>query len=197
MHVGGPAYPQRYPTVPHVHRILQEMRDNTILAALSIAAILVGGYLVFYGKTVTPSSATAAAPESVVAVAPVPFIKLVDGQRANVTSRVNYLLVDNDQLNSLWQKLGASSTEPTVDFDTNEVLAVFAGPEPSAGYDISVSGVEDRSGTRTVHIVFQEPGPGCMSAQSLTHPFELVAVPKSDRPVKLTHTYATSTVPCQ
>lgn len=171
------------------------MRDSTILIGLSLASIFVGGYLIFYGHTVTPSGAAVATTDSVAAT--VSFVKLADGQDAGVHERVNYLLVAPDQLDSLWKEIGASSTEPFVDFKKDTVLAVFAGTEPTAGYGIGVSGIEDQAGVRTVHISIQMPGSGCMAAETITHPFELVTVPKSSVPVELAHTYATSTVPCQ
>ena len=170
------------------------MRDSTILVGLSIAAILVGGYLIFYSQTTTSASATATN-ESV--VTQVPFMKLADGQHAKIPQRVNYMLENKSQLDSLWRSVGASSTEPTVDFEANNVLAIFAGAEPNAGYGVAVSGIEDKSGIRTVNILFQRPGAGCAPAQVVTHPFELVAVPKSTGQMQLTHIYATSTVSCQ
>ena len=172
------------------------MRDRMILIGLSLAALIIGGYLIFYGSAVTPSSATAAGSESA-AVASVPVTVLTEGKQANISKRVNYVLVAKDQLDALWKRMNASSTEPNVDFQANDVLAVFAGAEPSAAYSVSVSGVEDQAAVRVVNILFQEPGPGCTTSHAVAHPFELVSVPKSAQPLQLTHSYATSTVPCK
>jgi len=172
------------------------MRDRTILVGLSLAALLVNACLLFYNITRTSSSVTAAGSESA-AVASVPVTVLTKGQQANVSKRVNYVLVDKGQLDSLWKSMNASSTEPNVDFQANDVLAIFAGAEPSAGYSVTVSGVEDNAAVRMVHILFQEPGPGCTTSKATVHPFELVSVPKSAQPLQLAHSYATSTVSCK
>lgn len=173
------------------------MRDSTILVGLSLASVFVGGYLIFYGQRAAPAGMVDATGQPAAVVAPVPVITLASGELSSVDARVNYLVVAKNQLDALWKNVDASSSEPKIDFNTHEVLAIFAGPEPSTGYAVSVSGVEDQSGVRTVHILLTQPGSGCADVHATVHPFELVAVPKTSVGIALTHTFATTTISCK
>lgn len=64
-----------------------------------------------------------------------------------------------------------------VDFATQMVLAAFQGQHPTAGYQIEITAVD---ASYQVVVEATEPAEGCITAQVLTAPFHVVAVPRSD-----------------
>ena len=68
---------------------------------------------------------------------------------------------------------------PEVDFRRHVLVAAFLGQRMTGGYAVQISGVKETR--RRLHLEFAEirPGPGCLVSQELTHPYLLVAVPRS------------------
>ncbi len=74
---------------------------------------------------------------------------------------------------------------PTVDFNVNMVLAVFAGNRPSGCYSMEIKNVVLDSAGITVNYhesVFT--GDGVICVASITYPSHIVSVPASTAPVR-------------
>jgi hypothetical protein len=74
---------------------------------------------------------------------------------------------------------------PQIDFARQEVYLVAAGPRSSTGYDLRVVRVEDQSERVVVVVHEQTPSLGDPVEARVTYPFRLIALPRSDKPVKL------------
>jgi len=74
---------------------------------------------------------------------------------------------------------------PAVDFSRQEVYLVAAGPRSSTGYDLRVVRVEDQGGRIVVVVHERTPSLGDPVTARVTYPFRLIALPRSDKPVKL------------
>ena len=170
------------------------MRDTLILIALGLAAIVVGALVYFLGGGSTSVSQTAAAPESATSMTSVPVAALAVGTQSLVTTPTNFLITSQSELERLWGMTDASGQVPQVDFRTHSVLAVFAGQEPTAGYSIAVSKVDDSLSERVVTITLTRPGGSCVVGQVATAPYELVSVASTTLP--LTHATVESTASC-
>ncbi|MFA6415038.1 MAG: protease complex subunit PrcB family protein [Candidatus Paceibacterota bacterium] len=125
-----------------------------------------------------------------VAQAAVPFTTLAQGDRSKVARRTNYLITSRDQLSELWKMLDTTTKPPSIDFTTEAVIAVFAGEEPTAGHAIAVSKIED-SQKRIVLVSVYAPGEGCMTAETITTPYQVLKVPRTD----LSYTHSDAVVP--
>jgi hypothetical protein len=73
---------------------------------------------------------------------------------------------------------------PTVDFNANAVIAVFAGQRPSSGWTVDIirAELEDvaaRRGSRPLTVVYRVTGPLGPAQDVLTSPFHIVQVPKA------------------
>ena len=81
-----------------------------------------------------------------------------------------------DEFDARWADAGGQDAPSLtgVDFGSQIVLAVLQGQQPTAGYNIEITGV---AADHTVTYVRSEPAEGCMTAQVLTAPFHVVAVP--------------------
>jgi hypothetical protein len=159
---------------------------RSMLTLIALAAIILFSAL-WYGFT------PAKAPQSTGQVTSVAFTELAKGEQSSVSTRENYLITTPEQLKALWDLLNTSTPLPSVDFDTSQVIAVFAGKEPSAGYTITVTKVADAS-LRMVTIQTATPGPSCTAAQVVTTPYQVLLLPKT--PLTLTHEDTATTTSC-
>lgn len=166
------------------------MRGTPLVVAVALIAVVVGAYLFMRGNFSADSFPPA---ESQQSAATVPFTKLAEGSRSTVSRRVNYFITSASQLSELWEMVDATSTPPTIDFEKEAVIAVFAGERPTTGYAISVAKVED-SEARLVSIKIVEPDDRCIVGQSRTAPYEIVAVPATGLP--LAHDDISATASC-
>lgn len=74
---------------------------------------------------------------------------------------------------------------PHIDFARQSAYLVAAGPRSSTGYVLRIVRVEDRGGETVVVVREQTPSLGDPVAARVTYPFRLIALPRTDEPVKL------------
>lgn len=166
------------------------MKDLLIIFGVIVAAIAVGAVLFFYG----PASFRMALGNHQTPV--INFRLLKEGTDATAMDvRANYEIKDGSELNQLWGYLGATpGTAPNIDFTKEEVLAIFDGTHTTGGFRITVSGITDANGTRTVHVSRIAPGMNCAMPSVITGPYQIIAVPKST--LALTHDDVSITQNC-
>lgn len=171
------------------------MRHMLIVLGISLAAIVVGAGLYFYGPSElreTPVlNGTEASALSADQAVPVSFAVLAEGTNASsVSERKNFAVYTEEDFARLWAMAYGTDggTMPSIDFDTQYVIGVFAGEKSSGGHTIEVASVTDASSIRTVSMALTRPGEGCMVSQALTSPFQLISVPVSDRELARTET---------
>jgi len=171
------------------------MRNHLIVGGAILAAIIIGILVFLYGSTNAPTipSSMATENQSAVSAVTVPFTKLAQGKKSTIEDRVNYLITSPSELGELWKMIDATSTPPKIDFKKDAVIAVFSGQEPTTGYAISVTEIEDAD-ARKVSITLTKPSDGCMLAQVITAPYEIVTVPVTALP--LTHEDIATTTNC-
>ena len=75
---------------------------------------------------------------------------------------------------------------PVVDFTKSMVLGVFLGSRNTAGYRVTIAGIERSSATVGVTYREERPGGRDMLAQVITFPHHLVRVERIDGEVKFT-----------
>ena len=168
------------------------MRDTLIVIGLALVAIVIGVFMFLYGQgtfSSTPPAAVSYTPPAVT----VPFTQLAQGEHSTVSTRANYLITSKSELADLWAMVDARGQVPAVDFTTNSVIAVFAGKEPTAGYTIAVSKIQDAS-TREVIVTLSAPGGSCVLAQKATAPYQIIELPKTS--LNLTHQDLLTTTSC-
>jgi len=85
---------------------------------------------------------------------------------------------------TLWKSHAADRKMPEVDLAGNMVVGIFLGSRPTAGYSAEIVSAQPESGALIVKYKETRPRPDMITAQMLTSPFHLVAVPKFDGPVR-------------
>jgi hypothetical protein len=88
---------------------------------------------------------------------------------------------------ALWNDHAPTEKLPAVDFARDMVVGIFLGTKPSAGHDVEIVGVRTQEKELIVEYVQKQPGRGTLTAQILTEPFHLVAVPRHAGAVRFMH----------
>ena len=177
------------------------MRDLLIILGMCVGAVVIGAWLYLYGPgefMSTPPKAT----ENVRAEATAPLGKAVEfsvltyGAKATgMTERKNYAVYNKEEYARIWKLTGSTEKMPAVDFTEGYVIAVFAGTRATGGYAISVEKVTDTEGARSVSLLIEKPGVGCITTQAITSPYQIIRVPYVD--ASLSHVDTERDVPCE
>jgi len=80
-------------------------------------------------------------------------------------------------LASLYKELGWSNV-PMVDFNKNNVVALFMGQKTTGGYSINVRKISVDGDTTTVYVKTTEPEG--MATMALTAPYTITIIPKTN-----------------
>lgn len=164
------------------------MKDILVIAGLALAAVALGGTLLFFGSNGEESAPLSESGR------PVLLETLDEGTSSEVTMRVNYLISSEDQLTQLWRMVDSQKPIPVVDFDQYSVVAVFAGSVPTSGHAIAVSRIADMDTARMVEIVLTNPSASCAPIAGEFAPYQVVQVRKTD--LLYTHKDTEETVSC-
>jgi hypothetical protein len=74
---------------------------------------------------------------------------------------------------------------PNIDFNRQEIYLVGAGPRSSTGYELEVVRVRDQGDHIVVVVHERTPSLGDPVQARVTYPFVMIALPRSEKPVKL------------
>ncbi|MDB5237332.1 MAG: hypothetical protein JWL88_434 [Parcubacteria group bacterium] len=172
-------------------RYTSSMKDLLMIFGTIVVVIVAGVLLFFYGPASLRTAFGNKTPASI------SFLPLKEGTDAvGMTDRTNYVIKNGTELNELWGYINAApGTTPNIDFSKEDVLAIFDGTHTTGGYRIEVTGITQAAGGRTVHVSRIAPGANCMTAASITGPYEIVAVPKSNLPLEHVDTTVTQDCP--
>lgn len=112
------------------------------------------------------------------------FTTVAKGDASGQLTRRQVAVRTMAEWQALWKEHAPTEKLPAVDFNSRMVVGVFLGSKPSTGYQVEIVGVQTEGETLLVNYLERQPGRGMLSAQILTEPFHLVAVPKHGGPVK-------------
>jgi hypothetical protein len=101
------------------------------------------------------------------------------GDQSNVDDARQVLVRTDAEWTKLWQQHASGRPRPAVDFSKEMVVGVFMGSRPNAGFSTAIVSATAGNGVLIVRYTETTPAPGRVSAQVLTFPFHLVAIPKA------------------
>ena len=108
------------------------------------------------------------------------------------------VIADRSEFMSFWESLHRNMSPlpplPSVDFAHSDVVAVVDMVRPTGGYSIEVKEVQEGMDGIWLTIIRSKPGEGCITTQSLTQPYHLVAIRKSGK--RCIPSYVDVTYPC-
>ncbi len=102
------------------------------------------------------------------------------GDQSNIDDGKQVLVRTEAEWAKLWQAHSPDHPRPAVDFSKEMVVGVFMGSRPNAGFSTGIVSTTAANGALIVRYTETKPGPGAVSAQILTFPYHLVAIPKAD-----------------
>ena len=108
-----------------------------------------------------------------------PTFRVVEAGTRSLIDRPRQAVVRTDaEWQQLWRDHAGDHALPPVDFSREMIVALFLGTRPTAGYAVDVIAVREDAGGLVVECRETKPGPGRITAQVLTMPFVIAAVPK-------------------
>ena len=102
------------------------------------------------------------------------------GDQSNIESAKQVLVRTEAELRKLWQEHAPDRPMPTVEFSREMVVGVFMGSRPNAGFSTAIVSATAANGALMVRYSENKPVSGAVTAQILTFPYHLVAIPKAD-----------------
>jgi hypothetical protein len=100
------------------------------------------------------------------------------GVRSGIDAPEQVVVHTTQEWTELWRRHGSSRPLPPVDFDREMVVAVFAGTRPTAGYAVTITAARAQGDGLVVEYAVKAPSPGSMTAQVLTSPYAIAALPR-------------------
>jgi len=121
------------------------------------------------------------------ALASVPFTTISHSEQSGVEDARQVVVRTAEEWKALWKEHAPGRPMPAVDFTKSMIMGVFLGSRNTAGYRVTITGIERDGGTLAVTYREARPRPGEMLAQVLTFPHHLVRVERIEGEVKFTH----------
>lgn len=115
------------------------------------------------------------------------FQLIANGTNAENVERGNYVITRSTDWKNLWTKINYYSSPipalPEVNFSKEMVVALFSGRRYSSGYSIEVYDIQEKTNTIVVFVKEYSPGSNCIVAQSVTYPFQIIRIPRSEKEI--------------
>ena len=102
------------------------------------------------------------------------------GDQSNVEDAKQVLVRTDAEWAKLWQQHSPDRPRPAIDFSKEMVVGVFMGSRPNAGFSTAVTMTTSANGALIVKYTETVPPRDALTAQVLTFPYHLVAIPKVD-----------------
>jgi len=102
------------------------------------------------------------------------------GDLSNVESAKQVLVRTEAEWTQLYRQHNFDKPAPKIDFSREMIVAVFMGSRPTSGFSTAVVSALAANGALLVRYTESVPPSGGVTAQVLTFPFHIVAIPKSD-----------------
>jgi hypothetical protein len=105
---------------------------------------------------------------------------IAKGDQSNIESSTQVLVRNEGEWAALWRRHATGRDQPSVDFTKEMVAGVFMGSRPSAGFSTAIITSMEVKSVLVVRYTETLPPPGAITAQVLTFPYHLVAIPRAD-----------------
>lgn len=157
---------------------------NISMKLLPITAVF--GVVICLQGCISASSATGDSP-----MAPASFTVLVTSPDGQADRRKLEIIRSQQDFNAAYHEvLPDAGLAPSVDFNQSIVIGAYLGTQSTGGYSIAVETVNVTESYVEVNVKSTAPGSTCITSQSLTSPFQFVAIAKTTKPVIFKESYA-------
>ena len=101
------------------------------------------------------------------------------GDQSNIDDAKQVVVRDAAAWRALWQQHAPDRLLPPVDFSKESVVAMFMGSRNTAGFSVAILSVTEGGGALIVKYRETRPQAGGVTAQIITFPYDIVAIPKA------------------
>jgi hypothetical protein len=114
------------------------------------------------------------------AVEQVPFFNIDKGFRSGLRERKFVVIKTANEWTELWNSHVSGSippkAPPSIDFQTEMIVAVFSGEKMTGGYDVEIIKIEEARQKRVLSVTIRDSKPpsDALVSQALTQPFHIV-----------------------
>jgi hypothetical protein len=111
---------------------------------------------------------------------------VAQGQQSGVEEERQVVASTSEAFVALWRDHATPAAPlPAVDFTREAVVGLFLGTRPTAGYRVDVASVRRTADAVVVQFRERRPPADVLTAQVLTAPYILVAIPASTAPIRV------------
>jgi len=157
---------------PYVETLAMRNGNWTMLvvAALFGSAMMFTGCKSNGGDAVSDDAATMPLAEPVEVV----------GQQGGSSSALDSIGAMLIRTQAEYDALGDAEIYPDVNFDENDLVIVTLGEQPTGGYAVEISGVQQVGDELAVSGTATTPAADAVVTQALTYPYDAVVIPNTD-----------------
>ena len=116
--------------------------------------------------------------------APAAMRTVARGDQSFIESERQVVARSSAEWNAVWRQHDPDRPAPAVDFSKEMVVGVFLGSRNTGGYSVEVVSATVEQDALIVRYRQRTPSPDAITAQIITMPFHLVAIPKTAVEVK-------------
>lgn len=111
---------------------------------------------------------------------PAPAPRTIEkGDISHIDHATQVLVRTPEEWSALWRRHARDRPMPPVDFSREMVVGVFMGSRPNAGFSTTILTTMEVKGVLVVRYKETVPPPGALTAQIITAPYHLIAIPKA------------------
>jgi len=107
-----------------------------------------------------------------------PMTTIAKGVQSGVESAREVVARTETEWQALWREHAPNQPAPAVDFTRDMVVGVFMGSRPTGGFSVQITATRQDRGSLIVEYRETRPGRGTITAQVITAPFHLAAIPQ-------------------
>ena len=104
---------------------------------------------------------------------------LGQGDRTQIMSAREVVVRTPGEWDALWRAHLPTPTPTAPDFSKEMVVGVFLGDKPTPGYGVTIVSATTEGGVLRVRYRESTPPADAISAQVITYPYHIVAIPRS------------------
>lgn len=117
----------------------------------------------------------------------VPFTTVDSGTMSGMSKKENFVVNDAGEWIALWKRHTSNTfpppATPKIDFSSEMIIAMFAGEHSSGGWAIQIERIKDVDNKLVVLYTESSPEAGSINTMSLTQPYHIVRLAKSQSQV--------------
>jgi hypothetical protein len=102
------------------------------------------------------------------------------GDQSSIEDAKQVLVRTDAEWTQLYRQHNFDKPAPKIDFSKEMIVAVFMGSRPTAGFSTAIVSATAANGALNVRYSESRPPAGGVTAQVLTFPYHIAAIPKAD-----------------